>query len=414
MSQAATTTEIPAARQSWWSVLGWAAYLACSWTWCIGMFLPVLLVRDYGVWGFVVFAVPNVVGAGAMGWVLSSASAERCAEVHRTAIRFFSLVTVAFQIYFAFWLVLFTGNGPVPIWLFVAFIIMLPCCVTAAFEPKRRLWASVFVWAVSIGLFVAFAARGGVSTAHLQSLVRAPGAGLWFLMPVCVFGFALCPYLDATFLLARRQAEGVKGTAAFGLGFGVMFAAMLGFTLCYAWVFLAVPLDRRPEWIGNLVIFHLFVQLTFTIMAHFFLYLRVAQDASRERRAFSAGGLGSTLAIGVALFAAPILFVFWNGDGTHAGMTIGEIIYRCFMSFYGLVFPAYVWLCMIPTADGHSGIGGERGRWKLGVLGLACVVAAPCYWMGFIERAEWWLAPGLGVVLVARLLVRKKALGTGH
>lgn len=76
MSQAATTTEIPAARQPWWSVLGWAAYLACSWTWCIGMFLPVLLVRDYGVWGFVVFAVPNVVGAGAMGWVLSAASAE--------------------------------------------------------------------------------------------------------------------------------------------------------------------------------------------------------------------------------------------------------------------------------------------------------------------------------------------------
>ncbi|HVU64170.1 MAG TPA: hypothetical protein VHC70_09350, partial [Phycisphaerales bacterium] len=87
-------------------------------------------------------------------------------------------------------------------------------------------------------------------------------------------------------------------------------------------------------------------------------------------------------------------------------MLDGEIIYRCFMSFYGLVFPAYVWLCMIPTRDGHSGIAGPRGRLKLAVLAGACLLAAPCYWMGFIERVEWWLAPGLGVVLLARLAVR--------
>ena len=29
--------------------LGWAVFLATSWTWCIGMYLPVLLVRDFGV-----------------------------------------------------------------------------------------------------------------------------------------------------------------------------------------------------------------------------------------------------------------------------------------------------------------------------------------------------------------------------
>ena len=63
----------PADTSSWFNVPGWAAYLACSWTWCIGMFLPVLLVRDYGVWGWIVFAVPNVLGAAAMGWVLRSA-----------------------------------------------------------------------------------------------------------------------------------------------------------------------------------------------------------------------------------------------------------------------------------------------------------------------------------------------------
>ena len=40
----------------------WAFFLACSWTWCVGMFLPVLLVRNWGIWGWVVFAVPNVIG----------------------------------------------------------------------------------------------------------------------------------------------------------------------------------------------------------------------------------------------------------------------------------------------------------------------------------------------------------------
>ena len=44
----------------------WALFLGVSWTWVIGMFLPVLLVRDYGMLGWIVFAVPNVVGAAAM------------------------------------------------------------------------------------------------------------------------------------------------------------------------------------------------------------------------------------------------------------------------------------------------------------------------------------------------------------
>ena len=79
---------------------------------------------------------------------------------------------------------------------------------------------------------------------------------------------------------------------------------------------------------------------------------------------------------------------------------MGEVGHRGFMSFYGLVFPAYVWLCMIPLKN-------EQGtqkptREKLVVLAVAVALAAPCYWMGFIERQTWWLAPGLAVVLLAR------------
>ena len=44
------------------SGLAWGIFLGVSWTWCIGMFLPVLLLRDLGPGAFVVFAVPNVIG----------------------------------------------------------------------------------------------------------------------------------------------------------------------------------------------------------------------------------------------------------------------------------------------------------------------------------------------------------------
>jgi hypothetical protein len=87
-------------------------------------------------------------------------------------------------------------------------------------------------------------------------------------------------------------------------------------------------------------------------------------------------------------------------------LSLGEIFYRCFLVFYGLVFPAYVWLCMIPTRDGHAGLAGPRGARKRAVLVGACVLALPCYAMGFLWFEEFWLAPGLGAVLLARLLVR--------
>src|SRR5437016_4359730 len=82
----------------------WAIYLAMSWTWCIGIFLPVLLVRDFGIWGWIVFAIPNVLGAAAVGWIYRSAEQSRqTLEAHATAITAFSLVTASFQIFFAMW-----------------------------------------------------------------------------------------------------------------------------------------------------------------------------------------------------------------------------------------------------------------------------------------------------------------------
>src|SRR5438477_10681451 len=89
------------------SSLAWAAYLAASWTWCIGMFLPVLLVRDFGPLSFAVFAVPNVIGAALMGALLQREGAsERIVRGHAPACWLFSFVTLAFQVFFLCWMIL--------------------------------------------------------------------------------------------------------------------------------------------------------------------------------------------------------------------------------------------------------------------------------------------------------------------
>src|SRR4051794_16245838 len=79
------------------SPLGWAIYLGMSWTWCIGMFLPVLLIRDYGLSAWWIFAIPNMVGAAAMGWLLRRPdSSGLIVQSHEHAATLFSLVTIAF------------------------------------------------------------------------------------------------------------------------------------------------------------------------------------------------------------------------------------------------------------------------------------------------------------------------------
>src|SRR5688572_14414344 len=96
------------------NALGWAIFLGMSWTWCIGMFLPVLLVRDYGIWGWVVFAIPNVIGAAAMGWTVRDRDQSvRQTQAHAVAMTMFSIVTIVFQFYFGAWYLseLFEGKG---------------------------------------------------------------------------------------------------------------------------------------------------------------------------------------------------------------------------------------------------------------------------------------------------------------
>ncbi len=378
------------------------------------MFLPVLLVRDYGIWGFVVFAVPNIIGAAAMGWVLRQGASERLVRDHSWACDAFSVVTIAFQLFFALWFLPemeIVDEFPHGGWGLILGLALLPICLILGrklFAPQHARKVAVVVWVVSIGLFAGLFALGAFTlwqTPAVRTHAFIDNPDVLFLSPVCVFGFALCPYLDLTFHLARHSNRPSQSRSVFTIGFGVMFLAMILITLFATplyWSTLGTPLriasssiEHDPTRLEFLLFIHLLLQLTLTICVHLERLSRSA-DSRRPTRV----ALFTLCCVSIA--AGALL----NRSTHETWLTVGETIYRLFMSFYGLVFPAYVWLCMIPTRDGHSGITGPRGRLKLITLALATLLAAPCYWLGFIERQEIWLVPGLAVVLLARLVVR--------
>lgn len=381
-----------------WSVLAAAAYLACSWTWCIGMFLPVILMRDYGPWSFAGFAVPNVVGAALMGVVLMppGASASLAAR-HAAAVRLFSLVTLAFQWFFAIWLLMGVGIGVEGLVVVVAVFGMSAIPIAKAHR------VAIALWCVSLACAVWWFASATPTMPWQGTFASARPAALLYLAPICLFGFMLSPYLDGTFHLALQRLPGWRGSIAFLLGFGILFLAMIAFTFFYAPAIIDAA-DKRgatlgPQWATLPVIIHIAIQLGFTIALH-------ARAQNPDTTTAQKGAIAPDSSVGSAVGIVLGIAAFFFFKYGYRDLSLTETIYRLFMSFYALIFPAYVWLCMIPTWRA-----GEPTRRHLTVWIGACALAAPAFWMGFFEHQEIWLVPGLGVVLLARVLVPRPNAG---
>lgn len=378
--------------------LSWAAFLGMSWTWCIGMFLPVILLRDYGIAGWIVFAVPNVLGAAAMGWVIRSAESSRViAERHRLAGTIFSGVTIAFHLFFVVAIIAplarsmvveRSGNGPASEALdlaaggMVAGAILMYLYITRRPDGERTLsWLTLAI-SVAVMIFMVPELESPIgSIARMNSLLGSSPSDLFWLAPVCVFGFLFCPYLDLTFHRARQLSENAR--ASFGVGFGGMFLPMIVFTALYA---PALNGAGKTSWIASLLYVHLSVQSAFTVAAH-----------ARELR--NDGRVGTIVAAVLAVIAV-LLMWFLPRRPMASPMMPWELIYRSFMGFYGLIFPAYVWLIMLP------GRGKAAPKTKQWILFAAAVgIALPMFSVGFLWQKMFWLVPGLAVVLLARLVI---------
>ncbi len=365
------------------------------------MFFPILLHRDYGMWGFVAFAIPNILGAAAMGFVLTRQQSKGLVQTHKPMIVTFSFVTIAFHFFFLVWLTesrIFTHDGDATglTRLAPTLAALLPVLAISTWfllHPRSRRHHRLIAAATWILSFLAI----GLSPAYEARLDHLPSStfGLIGLAPISVFGFLLCPYLDATFHRVRIATGRRSGRAAFAIGFGFFFAVMILATLIYrgALIHMIHPeASFRHVHIFQFtpLIFHLLLQVTFTVFVHALMLRRLGIPA-------------------IALLLPPVV-------GLVAGlaakqfdtfpmfaMTTGELTYRIFLSAYGLIFPAYVYLCMIPTRDRHSGLAGPSGRRKRNTWLGVVAIAAPFFWMGFIERRELFLIPGLAFILLARL-----------
>lgn len=385
------------------ATIGWAAYLAASWTWCIGMYLPVLLVRDLGLAGYLVFAVPNVLGAAAMGWTLRSPEASRrLTTLHLPACRWFSIVTLAFHVYWLTWLVGWAVlHLPVTPWA-AAGLIPLGLLALAFWRAARHAplirTAGLGITAISLGVLALWllAPERAVPEAGASLSIASTGDALWMLT-ASTLGFALCPYLDLTFHRARRSCPTPGASrAAFTVGFGVLFALMIVLTLVYSDPIVALA-DGDPDTTAAIpvllaaaLVIHAGLQTAFTVGVH-------AAEVSdpRTRRELAPK-------VFVALAAAAALAAAWFAEPEHrvAGLALGEIGYRALLAFYGLVFPAYVWINVVPS--GHGPMQAPTPR-SLAITAAAIVLAAPFFFAGFILRDEPWVIGGVLIVLLAKI-----------
>lgn len=364
-----------------------------SWTWVIGMFLPVLLVRDYGPIAWWIFAIPNVVGAAAMGWMMRSREhSERVVTTHADACRVFSLVTIAFHLFFAIWMLpTLLGNAG---WIVAAVVVQLS--FTPLLRGAAQLMASVAALVISVAIAVQLHQQGllVLPQAHPAGVGRVAMGDFSGLALVCLLGFLTCPYLDLTFHRARRATSDAGAKIAFGLGFGVFFCSMIVLTFLYATLFATL---KAPALGATLVAIHLGVQMALTVSLH----ARVAMDEAEQRDdvANYRAALGAALALGLA--GGMIAYFARSHDLQYAGLAVGEIVYRVFLSFYGLVAPAYVLasrLLRTPTSAG-SEPSSQATVWRTTFLIVG--VALPFYWLAFVERKMVFAALGVALVVAA-------------
>ena len=263
--------------------------LATSWTWCIGMFAPIVIGQLMGWPGILAFAIPNVLGCALFGYLRSADRSRQETRDHAWAMAVFSAATVAYQVFFAGWqwgpvladsVGSSAGEGTA-----IAAGAVFAAAVALAALPRRVLWtlaAIAFPLSLLTFAFLPWGAMHAIS-----------GRGEWaptdlaLVLPTLVFGFMLSPNLDLTFHRARQEVPAGQSPRNFAV-FAVAFASMLLLTCCY--------LAASPGGLNNPAVrAHIALQLVMTCALHL-SELRVVRIAPTPR---------ALLGIGAGLVWAP-------------------------------------------------------------------------------------------------------------
>ena len=218
------------------------------------MFLPIILIDRYGWAGFFVFAVPNVIGCTAFGYILRTPERSKViVHKYRGALASFAVITIAYQAFFlAIVARYFIADIPTW-WMIVLPAIMFGAGLCICFLPNRLLpILAALAWCTSIGIGISV----WPGSLHLEATqAHSWQEVIWFL-PITTFGFLLCPYLDPTF---HKALQSSPSKHSFGV-FGLTFALMLGLTCLYR--------DVMVVGFATIILVHILSQSIFTVGVH--------------------------------------------------------------------------------------------------------------------------------------------------
>lgn len=295
------------------------------------MFLPVILQKDFGNGAWLFFIIANVMGATAFAFFITSRDKSRhFVEQHKAACVLFSVITIAFQLFFVGWVISFLSNNDV-VWV----LLMLAAIARIVIKRTGYSVAAIVLWFLSVVIFIySLVAQPNVkAAAMLADQLTAINPQALYALPLLALGFLLCPYLDLTFhkVVQAADPKAKQGNRlSFLIGFPVLFATLMIFSLLYADTAKQLLLNPRDMFIQhtmlikNLLLYFI-LQACFTSMVH---WHEVKNHITHKQSV----GVGCLVTVAVAL-------------GFFASVEINEITYRLFMSFYGIIAPAY--LCIL-------------------------------------------------------------------
>jgi len=385
---------LAASRPLPWPV--WACFVACSWTWLIGMFLPVILMHDFGVWAWVIFAVPNAIGAASVGFVFRDPQrSRRFAQDHRPIMLAFSWVTLGFHFYVMGWF-----GMAVPMTLAtLAFV------AVAAVRSRALTVSAVAVFAVSMAAGLWYVQSPSVPLFGEIAVVPEglrPITYLWLLCGTAM-GFLTCPHLDLTLHRAAQQAPAGRAPLVFAVGFGVLFIGLVAVTGAYAPLALGVlKIDGADVLVAILpwaLVVHAAVQVGFTLSCH----LRELPHRGRGVLPLIAVAAVALAGLGMAVQGRS-----WLGTLMGWEIPTGDLLYRCWMGAYGVAFPAYVVLCVLPNRGQPDGQRRPTPR-QVTVWIIATLVGMPLFGLGFIGGDMVFVAVAVGLILLALVLVTPRS-----
>ena len=335
----------------WLKTIGWGLFCSASWTWCIGMFLPFILLEQFGWPGFLAFFIPNVLGCALFGYVLTPARQEWVRRHCSSLCLWFSLATLFYQAFFAGWMIAPIG---------AISVVFSGICAARFFGDSGWL---------RFAALITFVSACAIDWDRLPALIELPSTGtqplesLVALSPAIALGFLACPYLDLTF---HRALEKSPSRHAF-LIFGMAFAVTL---LCVA-TFWDSALGH-PRFARALTMLW-GCQLLFTIGAH-------AREGWGEARSRSR----TLLVVWVLLIGLALGWLTRSHPDAWWGT--GKETYLRILVLYGLVFPylLFMRLCAIPT-------------W---LAILTVLVSLPFFEMGFMQNRTLALFIPLGLLSV--------------